>query len=79
MKLRVTFREYELPYTDPETKEEERGEYLGSFSEEIEGNTPADVLSAAGERAEELSEENETDVRVWETDVTVTPGGIKSL
>ena len=79
MKLKVTFREYYLPYVDPHTKKEERGEFLGSFSEEIEGESPADILDIAGRKAEEYSKENGTDVRVWETVVVVTPRGIRSL
>ena len=79
MKLKVVFREYTLPYIDPETKEEERGEFIGSFSEEVEGNTLADILNIAGDKAKQYSKENETDVRVWETEVVVTPRGIRSL
>ena len=78
MKLKVTFREYTPPYIDPDTKEEERGEFMGSFSEEIEGNTPAEILSTAATKAEEYSKENKTDVRVWETEVAITPRGIMS-
>lgn len=79
MKLKVTFREYTPPYIDPDTQEEERGEYLGSFSEEIEGNTPLDILTTADDRAKKHSKTNETDVRVWTTEVVVTPRGITSL
>lgn len=78
MKLKVTFREYDLPTTDPETNEEERGEYYGSFSEIIEGNTPIDILEIAEQKAKKYSEDNQTDIRVWGTEVTVTPRGIKS-
>jgi hypothetical protein len=78
MKLKVTFREYTLPSVDPDTKEEERGDYLGSFSEEIEGNTPAEILAMADTKAKQYSGENKTDVRVWETEVAITPRGIVS-
>jgi len=77
MKLKVTFREYCLPYVDPDTREEERGEFIGSFSEKIEGKSIADILDIAGRKAEEYSKENDTDVRVWETVVIVTPSGIR--
>ena len=77
MRLKVTFREYTPPYIDPDI-EEERGEYMGSFSEEIEGNTPADILASAYDKAEKYSKNNKTDVRVWETEVVVTPRGIAS-
>jgi len=79
MKLKVTFREYSSPYVDPETQEEERGEFMGSFSKEIEGESITDILDIAGRKAEDYSEENGTDVRVWETAVVVTPSGIRSL
>ena len=79
MKLRVTFREYDLPYIDPDTKEEERGDFIGSFSEEIEGESPSDILDIAGRKAKEYSKRDDTDVRVWETTVVVTPRGIVSL
>lgn len=78
MKLKVIFREYELPEIDPETQEKERGEFLGSFNEIIEGETPIAILEIAHERATRYSSENGTDVRVWETEVTVTPRGILS-
>jgi len=77
MKLKVTFREYCLPYVDPDTREEERGEFIGSFSEKIEGKSIADILDIAGRKAEEYSKENDTDIRVWETVVIVTPSGIR--
>ena len=78
MKLKVTFREYEKPEIDPNTGESERGEYLGSFSEIVEGATPLEIVDKAGERADTLSRENDTDVRVWEVPVKVTPRGIVS-
>jgi hypothetical protein len=78
MKLKVTFREYDLPSVDPETKKEERGEYLGSFSEEVEGKTVADIFNIATQKAEAYSKERQADVRVWEVPVTITPLGSKS-
>ena len=80
MKLKVYFREYEKPdnpYVDPETGLEDRGEYLWTFDREIEGDTPADILEKAGLLADELSQKNSSDVRVWEMSLTVTPRGIR--
>lgn len=79
MKLKVTFRGYTPPYVDPETKEEERGDFLGSFDEEIEGENTGAILAAAQEKAAQYSERDGNDVRVWETAVAVTPRGIKSV
>ena len=79
MKLEVVFREYELPYIDPHTEEQHRGDFLGSFKEVIEGETPADIIEIAGMIADGYSEKRDTDVRVWETVVVVTPRGIQSL
>lgn len=78
MKLKVTFREYAKPADDPDTGEPERGEYLGSFEEIIEGVTPLEIMAKAGERADTLSTDNDTDVRVWEVPITFTPRGIVS-
>ncbi|MDA2921802.1 hypothetical protein MYX07_00880 [Patescibacteria group bacterium AH-259-L07] len=77
MRIKVTFREYDKPYVDPDTGEEDRGEYLGSFTEEIEDDTLAGILQTATRKAEEYSKERSTDVRVWEVPVTVTPRGIR--
>jgi len=79
MKLNVTFREYTQSYIDPNTKERERGDYIGSFDEEIEGNTLIEIITTAHAKAQKYSKERETDVRMWETKVIVTPRGITSL
>ena len=78
MKLRVIFREYDLPYVFPNGSKE-RGEFLGSFEVDIEGQTPVEILSIANKKATEYSEKNKSDVRVWETTIVVTPTGIQSL
>jgi hypothetical protein len=52
---------------------------MGSFSEEIEGATPADILAIANTKAEEYSKRDGMDVRVWETVIAVTPRGVRSL
>lgn len=79
MKLKVTFREYLPSETDTETGEEHRGEYLGSFRKEFEGDTPLAITDAANEFAESYSKENEVDCRVWEIPLDVTPQGVRSL
>jgi hypothetical protein len=78
MKLRVTFREYTLSTTNSETGEEERGEYCGSFAEDFEGRTPAEILELATQWAAEQSAKHKANVQVWEMPVTVTPRGILS-
>lgn len=78
MKLKVTFREYCKSEKDPETGKSERGEFIGSFTEIIEGATPLEITERASERAQVLSKEHDADVRVWEIPVTVTPRGIVS-
>ncbi len=78
MKLEVTFREYTLPTINPETNEEERGEYCGSSTKDFEGVTPAEILEKAAQWAVEQSAKHKVDVRVWEMPVTVTPRGILS-
>lgn len=79
MKLKVTFREYYKPCVDPDTGEEERGEFIGSSTQLVEGDTPGDILSKADELAKQFSQENDTAVEVWEVPVTFTPRGTKSL
>lgn len=77
MKLKVSFRAYDKPYVDPDTGEEERGEYLWSFTKDIEGDNPLDILNNAERVAEERSRKDNMDVRVWETIVVATPRGIQ--
>ncbi|MEB3212486.1 MAG: hypothetical protein VKL39_14095 [Leptolyngbyaceae bacterium] len=79
MKLKVTFREYLLPEEDEETGEMHRGEYIGSFRKEFEGETPLAIMEAADKFATEYSEKEEVDCRVWEIPLNVTPQGISSL
>jgi hypothetical protein len=79
MKLKVTFRVYDLPWTDPDTGKKERGDFISSFEELIEGNTSGDILEIASKRAEEHSKTNNTDTRVWEVPVQITPSGVRSF
>lgn len=66
MKATVTFREYELPKVDPETKEEERGEFIGSFDKKFEGKDAAEVNEKVEVFVAQYREETKLDVRVWE-------------
>ena len=79
MKLKVTFREYLPPEKDEVTGEMHRGEYLGLFSREFEGETPLAIMGAAEKHASEHSEKEDVDCRVWEVPLNVTPQGIRSL
>ncbi len=66
MKRKVTFRRYALPWSG---EEDERGEFIGSFSEEIEGVNLMDIGEKADERAKQLSLEWKEDVQVFEIPV----------
>lgn len=66
MKRIVTFRRYEKPTIDEETGESERGDFITSFKEEVEGDTLLDISYKATEFAEQCSKEWNEDVRVWE-------------
>lgn len=79
MKLKVTFREYLPPEKDEETGEMHRGEYLGSFRKEFEGETPLVIMEAAENFASQYSEKEEVDCRVWEIPMNVTSQGVRSL
>jgi len=79
MKLKVTFREYLPPEKDEETGEMHRGEYVGSFRKEFEGETPLAIMGAAENFASEYSKAEEVDCQVWEIPLNVTPQGISSL
>jgi len=72
MKVKVTFREYDLPYADGE-----RGEFIGSFACEIDGTGLDEITDAAQAKAEALSKERKADVRIWEIPVRITPRGIR--
>ena len=76
MKLKVEFREYCKPEIDHDTGEQERGEYIGSFSREVNGSNIEDILNNSQQIAKELSQEHSTDVRV-EFGVAITPRGIR--
>ena len=78
MKLKVTFREYTLPEIDEQTGKSHRGDYMGSFTDYIERVTLAEVMENAAQYACEYSKENESDCRVWEIPIQVTPQGISS-
>ena len=77
MKLKVGFREYCNPEIDHDTGEQERGEYIGSFSREVDGSNIEDILNNSEQMAKELSQEYGTDVRVTGVAVTITPRGIR--
>lgn len=78
MKLKVTFREYGPSETDEETGEKYRGEYLGSFEKEFEADTTLEIAGEADKFAEDYSEVNNVDCRVWEITLTLTPKGVQS-
>ena len=64
MKCIVTFREYTLSRS--KEKENERGEFIGSFDEEIEGKDLMEISENADRKAEQLSQEWRGDVQVFE-------------
>lgn len=66
MKRNVTFRRYALPWPG---EEDEKGEFINSFSEEVEGSTLIEIGVKADGRAKQLSEEWEEDVQVFEIPV----------
>ena len=72
MVLKVHFQEYYKSEIDPDTGREERGEFMGSFSQEIEGLTIVHILDIAESRAKQYSENNSNDTRV-ECTVKITP------
>ena len=63
MKRKVTFRRYALPSPG---EEDERGDFIDSFGEEIEGVNLMDIGEKADERAEQLLKEWKEDVQVFE-------------
>lgn len=63
MERKVTFRRYTLPWPG---EEDERGEFIDSFSEKIEGETLTEIGEKANERALQLSKEWNEDVQVFE-------------
>lgn len=66
MKRNVTFRRYALPWPG---EEDERGEFIDSFGEEVEGETLMEISGKADERAKQLSGEWKEDVQVFEIPV----------
>lgn len=66
MKRKVTFRRFALPWSG---EENERGEFIDSFNEEIEGKDPTEISEHADERAKQLSAEWKEDVQVFEIPV----------
>ena len=66
MKTTVTFRVYELPSINPETSEEERGEFLFSFLDEFEGPSAVEVNEKVACFLSQYQEKENVDIRVWE-------------
>lgn len=66
MKRKATFRRYALPWPG---EGDERGEFIESFSEEIEGQDLTEIGEKANARAEQLSKELKEDVQVFEIPV----------
>lgn len=63
MKRKVTFRRCTLPSPG---EDDERGDFIESFSEEIEGVNLMDIGEKADEKAKQLSVEWKEDVSVFE-------------
>lgn len=54
------------PSIDEETQQEERGDFIESFHEEVEGDSLLDISNKAEELAQKYSQEWGEDVRVFE-------------
>ena len=65
MKEKVTFREYTLPIVPSSAGEEERGEFLGSFSKDFEGRDVTEINLKINQFLKEHGEREKVDVRVW--------------
>lgn len=63
MKRTVVFKEYEKVF----------GEFIRSFSQDIDGNTPAELLEAAEKRALVEGEMRRTRVKVFQIMVPFSP------
>jgi hypothetical protein len=66
MNIIVTFREYLPSTTSPETQEEERGDFLGSFDRTFSGKDSRDLNEQIQLFLTDQKQETGNNIQVWE-------------